>query len=141
MYNNKKTAAIAVIGVENWSANKRFGKKGDLKKAYEGAESADFKVLLTHDPTHWDGEVNTQYPDIGLTLSGHTHAFQMAIESGNVKWSPASILFKQWGGLYEKVQKNGTIQYLYVNRGFGYLGYPGRVGMPPEITIIELKRA
>jgi len=142
---NKKirrdSSSIALIGVENWSKMKRLGKKGDLKKAYKGAEVAQFKILMSHDPSHWDIEVNTLYPQIGLTLSGHTHAFQFAIETGSVKWSPASLLFKEWGGLYEKDHKNGEKQYLYVNRGAGTLGYPGRIFTRPEITLITLRRA
>ncbi len=137
----RDSALIAVIGVENWSASKRFGKKGDLKKAVLGTESAQFKILLSHDPSHWDGEINSLYPDIDLTLSGHTHAFQLAFERGKIKWSPASLIFKQWGGLYEKIHPNGAIQYLYVNRGLGTLGYPGRIATRPEITLIILRKA
>jgi uncharacterized protein len=135
------SSSIAIIGVENWSNSKRFGKKGDLKKASIGTRSAQFRILMSHDPSHWDGEVNTLYPQIGLTLSGHTHAFQIAIESGNVKWSPASLFFNEWGGLYEKVHENGEKQYLYVNRGAGTLGYPGRIFTRPEITLIILRKA
>jgi len=138
---SRDSTSIAVIGVENWSKSKSFGKKGDLKKALEGADAGQFKILLSHDPSHWDGEINTKYPQIDLTLSGHTHAFQLAIESGSVKWSPASLLFKQWGGLYEKVHENGLTQYLYVNRGAGTLGYPGRIGARPEITLIVLRKS
>ncbi len=137
---SRDTSSIAVIGVENWSETKRFGKKGDLKKAIIGTEQTQFKILLSHDPSHWDGEVNKKYPQIGLTLSGHTHAFQFAIETNSVKWSPASLLFKEWGGLYQKVLEKGGIQYLYVNRGVGTLGYPGRVGTRPEITLIVLRK-
>jgi uncharacterized protein len=137
----RNTSSIAVIGVENWSKSKRFGKKGDLRKALAGTESTQFKILMSHDPSHWDGEVNTLYPQIGLTLSGHTHAFQLAVERGSVKWSPASLVFKEWGGLYEKVHKNGDIQYLYVNRGAGTLAYPGRIFSRPEVTLIVLRRA
>lgn len=137
----RDSASIAIIGVENWSMSKRYAKKGDLKKALTGTTSSQFKILMTHDPSHWDGEVNTLYPQITLTLSGHTHAFQMAIESGMVKWSPASLLFKEWGGLYEKVNQNGLKQYLYVNRGAGTLGYPGRIFTRPEITLIILRKA
>lgn len=137
----RDSVSLAIIGVENWSANNRFGKKGDLKKAISGTELSQFKVLLSHDPSHWDGEVNSLYTDIDLTLSGHTHAMQLAIERGNIKWSPASLLFKQWGGLYEKMHKNGAIQFLYVNRGLGTLGYPGRIATRPEITLIILHKA
>ena len=96
---------------------------------------------MTHDPSHWDGEVNSKYPQIGLTLSGHTHAFQLAIETTRTKWSPASLFFSEWAGLYEKVHENGVKQYLYVNRGAGTLGYPGRIFTRPEITLIILRKA
>lgn len=137
----RDSASIAILGVENWSSIKRFGKKGDLKKALLGTTENQYKILLSHDPTHWDSEINTEYQQIGLTLSGHTHAFQMSIETGSVKWSPASILFKEWAGLYEKVHVNGVKQYLYVNRGAGTLGYPGRIGGRPEITLLILRKA
>ena len=138
---HRDSSSIAIIGVENWSETKRIGKKGDLRKAIKGAESAQFRILMSHDPSHWDEEVNSLYPEIGLTLSGHTHAFQFAIESGSVKWSPAALLFKEWGGLYEEVHENGEKQYLYVNRGAGTLGYPGRIFTRPEITLITLRKA
>jgi len=137
----RDSTSIAVVGVENWSMTKRFGKKGDLRKALIGTVPSQFKILLTHDPSHWDSEVNTRFPQIGLTLSGHTHAFQFAVERGSIKWSPASMIFKEWGGLYEKTQGNGDKQYLYVNRGAGTLGYPGRIFTRPEITLIILRRA
>lgn len=137
----RDSASIAIIGVENWSESKRFGKKGDLRKAIKGTESTQYKILMSHDPSHWDGEVNNSYPEIGLTLSGHIHAFQFAIETGSIKWSPAAFLFKEWAGLYEKVHENGEKQYLYVNRGAGTLGYPGRIGTRPEITLIVLRKA
>ncbi|MGI9192476.1 MAG: metallophosphoesterase [Chitinophagaceae bacterium] len=124
---------IALIGVENTSFKNRFKSYGDLSKAYAGAQEAPFKILLSHDPSHWDGEVNKQYTDIDLTLSGHTHGFQFGVEIPGFKWSPAQYVYKQWAGLYQEGQ-----QYLYVNRGFGFLGYPGRVGMLPEITLFEL---
>ena len=137
----RDSSSIAIVGVENWSLTKRFGKKGDLRKALKGAEATQFKVLMSHDPSHWDGEVNKSYPQIGLTLSGHTHAFQLAIERGSVKWSPAALIFDEWGGFYEKDHENGVKQYLYVNRGAGTLGYPGRIFTRPEITLIILRRA
>ncbi len=138
---HRDSASIVIVGVENWSMTKRFGEKGDLKKALVGTTASQFKILMTHDPSHWDGEVNTQYPQIDLTLSGHTHAFQLAIESGSIKWSPASMLFKEWGGLYQKVHQNGRKQFLYVNRGAGTLGYPGRIFTRPEVTLIILRKA
>jgi len=124
---------IALLGIENWSAMSRFPKYGDLKKAYEGAAHAPFKILLSHDPTHWNAQVRPEYPDIDLMLAGHTHGMQFGVEIPGVKWSPAQYFYKEWAGLY----KQGA-QRLYVNRGFGFLGYPGRVGILPEITLIEL---
>jgi uncharacterized protein len=124
---------IAVLGVENWSAKKRFPKYGDLKKAYSGTEEVPFKILLSHDPSHWDAQVVTDYSDIDLMLSGHTHGMQFGIDIPGLKWSPVQYVYKQWAGLYQN--KN---QKLYVNRGFGFLGYPGRVGILPEITLFHL---
>ncbi len=124
---------IALIGIENWSAIKRFPRYGDLKRAYEGAEHIPFKILLSHDPTHWDAQVRTEYPDIALMLAGHTHGMQFGVEIPGLKWSPAQYFYKEWAGLYKKGE-----QFLYVNRGFGFLGYPGRVGILPEITVIDL---
>lgn len=125
---------IALIGVENWGAG-RFSKYGDLKKSYAGTEDAPFKILLSHDPSHWDAQVRPDFRDIDLTFSGHTHGFQFGVEIGNFKWSPSQYLYKQWADLYREGH-----QYLYVNRGFGFIGYPGRVGILPEITVIELRR-
>ena len=125
---------ISIIGVENWGAG-RFAKYGDLKKAYQGSEEGDVKLLLSHDPSHWDAQIKPDFPAIDLTFSGHTHGFQFGIEVGNIKWSPVKYFYKQWAGLYQDAN-----QYLYVNRGYGFLGFPGRIGMPPEITIIELKK-
>jgi predicted MPP superfamily phosphohydrolase len=127
---------LAVIGVENWSTRMNFPKYGDLAKAYAGAAGAPFKILLSHDPSHWDGEIIQHYPDIDLTLSGHTHGMQFGVNIPGFRWSPVQYVYKQWAGLYQK----GS-QYLYVNTGLGFLGYPGRVGFLPEITVIELKRA
>lgn len=126
---------IAILGIENWGGG-RFAKYGKLDEAYAGTEEAATKILLSHDPSHWDAQVRKNYSDIDLALAGHTHGFQFGVEIGGFKWSPSQYAYKQWAGLYQE----GS-QYLYVNRGFGYLGYPGRVGMPPELTIIELKRA
>ena len=125
---------IAIIGNENWGV--RFSKHGDLDLAAKGTEDAAVKLLLSHDPTHWDAQVRPNHPDIDMTFAGHTHGFQFGVEIAGIKWSPVKYVYKQWGGLYQEGE-----QHLYVNRGFGYLGYPGRVGMPPELTIIELKRA
>ncbi|MBT1705474.1 metallophosphoesterase, partial [Chryseosolibacter indicus] len=125
---------IAIIGNENWGAG-RFSKYGRLKDAYQGVEDASVKLLLSHDPSHWDAQVRSEFPDIDIMFAGHTHGFQFGVEVGNIKWSPSQYVYKQWAGLYQEGK-----QYLYVNRGFGYLGYPGRIGMPPELTIMELKR-
>ncbi|MET0635394.1 MAG: metallophosphoesterase [Chitinophagaceae bacterium] len=124
---------IALIGVENWSAKSNFPKYGDLAKAHAGTASYPFKMLLSHDPSHWDAQVLTQFKDVDLMLAGHTHGMQFGIEVPGFKWSPVQYMYKQWAGLYE--QNN---QKLYVNRGFGFIGYPGRVGILPEITLIEL---
>lgn len=125
--------AISLIGVENWGHG-RFSKYGDLNKAMNGANQ-DFKILLSHDPSHWDAQVIDK-TDIALTLSGHTHGMQFGIEVPGIKWSPAQYQYPRWGGVY----KEGD-QRLYVNRGFGYIGFPGRIGIAPEITLIELNRA
>lgn len=131
----KDRAQIAVLGVENTSFGHRFHSYGDLAKAYAGSEEHPFKILLSHDPSHWDGEVNKQYQDIQLTLSGHTHGMQFGVEIPGLKWSPVQYIYKQWAGLYTSGE-----QHLYVNRGFGFLGYPGRVGILPEITLFELEK-
>ncbi|WP_317624041.1 metallophosphoesterase [Reichenbachiella carrageenanivorans] len=124
---------LAILGVENWGA-RGFAKYGNLAKATQYVE-ADTKILLSHDPSHWDAQIRPQYGDIDLTLAGHTHGFQFGVEIGNFRWSPSQYLYKQWADLYTEGN-----QHLYVNRGFGFLGYPGRVGILPEITILELKR-
>jgi uncharacterized protein len=125
---------IAVVGVENWGV--KFKKAGDLHKASQGLSKDEFKILMSHDPSHWDAEVNKHPKDFHLTLSGHTHGLQFGIEiPGWFKWSPAQFVYKQWAGLYETAGK-----YIYVNRGFGFHAYPGRVGIMPEITVIELKK-
>jgi len=124
---------IALIGVQNISAKARFFTYGDMKKAYEGTEKYPFKILMSHDPSHWDGEVRPKYPDVDLMLAGHTHGMQFGIEIPGFKWSPVQYVYKQWAGLYEEGK-----QKLYVNRGYGFIGYPGRVGIMPEITVFEL---
>ena len=124
---------IALIGIENWSAKARFPKHGRMDLAYPGTEKYPFKILMSHDPSHWDAQVKPTYSDIDLTLSGHTHGMQFGIDIPGFKWSPVQYVYEEWAGLYED-QK----QKLYVNRGFGFIGYPGRVGIMPEITVIEL---
>lgn len=125
---------IAIVGVENWGRN--FKQAGDLAKASEGLTKNDFKILLSHDPSHWDEQVKVDDKHYHLTFSGHTHGMQFGIEiPGIFKWSPVQYVYKQWAGLYENVGR-----YIYVNRGFGFHAYPGRVGIWPEITVIELKK-
>lgn len=124
---------IALLGIENWSDKARFPKYGDLRKAYAGSEDHTFKILMSHDPSHWRAEVCESYRDIDLMLSGHTHGMQFGVEIPGLKWSPVQYVYNEWAGLYEK-----DAQKLYVNRGFGFIGYPGRVGILPEITVLEL---
>lgn len=124
---------IAIIGIENWSDKARFPKYGDMAKAYAGTEKYPFKLLISHDPSHWDAQVRPQYSDVDLMFSGHTHGMQFGIEIPGFKWSPVQYVYKEWDGLYEEGK-----QKLYVNPGFGFIGYPGRVGILPEITVIEL---
>ena len=124
---------IALLGIENWSAKARFPKYGKMAEAYKDTQQYPFKILMSHDPSHWDAEVRPKYPDVDLTLSGHTHGMQFGVEIPGFKWSPVQYVYKQWAGLYEEGK-----QKLYVNRGFGFIGYPGRVGILPEITLIEL---
>ena len=129
----KENDQIALIGIQNWSALKRFPKYGNLNKAYKGTENMPFKILMSHDPTHWDAEVRPKFPDIDLMLAGHTHGMQFGVEIPWLRWSPVQYVYKQWMGLYEE-----GAQKLYINRGYGFIGYPGRVGILPEITLLEL---
>ena len=132
----KQGQRIAILGVENWGSG-GFKKAGDLNKALSNVAAKDFKILMSHDPSHWEAEVIPHPFNIHLTLSGHTHGMQFGIEiPGWVKWSPIKWRYKQWAGIYEKLN-----QRLNVNRGFGYLAYPGRVGIWPEVTVITLNRA
>jgi predicted MPP superfamily phosphohydrolase len=124
---------IALLGIENWSNKARFPKHGRMDLAHAGTQNYPFKILMSHDPSHWDAEVKTKYTDIDLTLSGHTHGMQFGVEIPGFKWSPVQYMYKQWAGLYEDGK-----QKLNVNPGFGFIGYPGRVGILPEITVIEL---
>lgn len=124
---------IALLGIENWGAKGNFPKYGKMDEAYAGAEKYPFKILMSHDPSHWDAEIKPKYSDIDLTLSGHTHGMQFGVELPYFKWSPVKWMYKEWAGLYETGK-----QKLYVNRGYGFIGYPGRVGILPEITVIEL---
>lgn len=126
---------IGLLGIQNWGAG-GFAKYGNLEKAYERTEEFPVKLLLSHDPSHWSAQVTPKYADIDIAFAGHTHGMQFGVELGSFQWSPVQYRYKQWGGLY----KEGD-QHLYVNRGFGYIGYPGRVGILPEITMVELVRA
>ena len=132
----KQGQRIAILGVENWGSG-GFKKAGDLNKALSNVAAEDFKILMSHDPSHWEAEVIPHPFNIHLTLSGHTHGMQFGIEiPGWIKWSPIKWRYKQWAGIYEKLN-----QRLNVNRGFGYLAYPGRVGIWPEVTVITLNRS
>ncbi len=130
----KDGQSIDLIGVENWGRG-GFHKYGDLNKALTDTSSGSFKVLLSHDPSHWEAEAIPHQEKIHLTLSGHTHGMQFGVEVPGFKWSPIQYVYKQWSGLYSQAE-----QQLYVNRGFGFLGFPGRVGMWPEITVLRLRR-
>ena len=128
-----KNEKIAILGVENWG-NPPFKQYGDLKKSLENVGDIPFKILLSHDPTHWNEEV-VNNTNISLTLSGHTHGMQAGINLKNKKWSPIKYKYKHWAGLHKH-----NFQYLYVNRGLGWLGFPGRLGMRPEITFIKMEK-
>ena len=130
----KDNQELAIVGVENWG--RKFGERGDLNLASKGLSKEDFKIVMSHDPSHWDEKIQHDDNHYHLTLSGHTHGLQFGIEiPGWIKWSPVQYVYKQWAGLYENAGR-----YIYVNRGFGFHAYPGRVGIMPEITVIELKK-
>lgn len=127
---------VAILGVENWSSLGRFPKHGDIAKAYQGTEEASVKLLLSHDPSHWRAQIAGHYKDIDMMFSGHTHGMQFGIRTEYFQWSPVQYFYPEWAGLYTQEH-----QKLYVNVGYGFLGYPGRVGIMPEITIFELTNA
>ena len=133
IYLERNNQKIALVGVENWGT--RFKKVGDLELASSKINKDDFKILLSHDPSHWESEVKNHDYGYQLTLSGHTHGMQFGIEIPGVKWSPVQYIYKQWAGIYKEFGR-----YINVNRGFGFLGFPGRVGIWPEITVITLKK-
>ncbi len=133
VYIEKGQDKIAIVGVENWGT--RFKKVGDLNVASSKINKEDFKILMSHDPSHWDVEVKNHPSNFSLTLSGHTHGMQFGIEIPGIKWSPAQYVYKQWAGIYTELGK-----YINVNRGFGFLAFPGRIGIWPEITVITLKK-
>ncbi|WP_316785939.1 metallophosphoesterase [Pedobacter frigiditerrae] len=130
---NKDGQKIILAGIENWGLG--FGERGDLQKALQGTTIEEFKVLLSHDPSHWEAQVKNNPSKIHLTLAGHTHGMQFGIEAFGIKWSPVKLRYKHWAGIKEE---NG--RFLNVNRGFGFIGFSGRVGIWPEITVIELKK-
>ena len=129
----KNGEKIKIVGIENWGAKARFPKYGKMDEAMQGVSKEEVAILMSHDPSHWEAEVIPKYASIQLTLSGHTHGMQFGLENPYFKWSPVQWVYKQWAGIYDNKD-----QQLYVNRGFGFLGYPGRVGILPEITLIEL---
>lgn len=133
VYLEKENQKIALVGVENWGT--RFKKAGDLKIASSKIKKEDFKILMSHDPSHWNSEVKNHHYEYHLTLSGHTHGMQFGIEIPGIKWSPIQYMYKQWAGVYKEFG-----HYINVNRGFGFIAFPGRVGIWPEITVITLKK-
>ena len=135
-YIERNGERITLIGVQNWSGHRAFHRYGSMEKATANIEYSPLNILLSHDPSHWQAEITKKYPQVDLTLSGHTHGMQFGIEIPGFKWSPVQYVYKEWADLYQ--EKN---QFLYVNRGLGFLAYPGRVGILPEITLIELKCA
>ncbi|MCD0487715.1 metallophosphoesterase [Pedobacter sp. MC2016-14] len=126
---------IGILGIENWGMG-RFPKYGKMELAVQNTDDLPVKLLLSHDPSHWRGEVLQKYPQIDAMFSGHTHGMQFGVRTKDYQWSPIEYIYKEWAGLY---QENN--QQLYVNVGYGFLGYPGRVGILPEITLFTLKRA
>ena len=132
----KDGESIVIAGCENWGGSMRFPKYGDLNKTTANLKDNPFTILMSHDPSHWDAQILGHPYNFDLTLAGHTHGFQFGIDTKLVKWSPSQYFYKQWAGLYKKGKK-----YIYVNRGLGFLGYPGRAGIRPEITVIELRSA
>lgn len=135
-YLEKDGSKIGLIGVENYSGKKNFSRYGDMKKATEGFVEQGMNILLSHDPSHWNSQITSEYTYIDLTLSGHTHGMQFGVEIPGFKWSPVQYFYKQWADLYKE-----NHQMLYVNRGLGFLGYPGRVGILPEISVFTLVKA
>jgi predicted MPP superfamily phosphohydrolase len=130
----KNGEKIILAGIENWGVG--FGERGDLKKALNHTDATEFKILLSHDPSHWEAEVKNFPSKIQLTLSGHTHGMQFGLEAFGIKWSPAKYRYAHWAGI-----KQENNRYININRGFGFIGFSGRIGIWPEITVIELKKA
>lgn len=134
-YLEKEGEKIGLVGVENWSSRMNFHKYGDMDAAVAGMEQTPFTILLSHDPSHWDAEITSKFKQVDLTLSGHTHGFQFGVEIPGFRWSPVQYVYNKWADLYQEGN-----QYLYVNRGLGFLGYPGRVGILPEITVFDFQK-
>ena len=127
--------SIGVLGIENWGNKAHFPRYGKMEEAVKGTADLPIKLLLSHDPSHWRGQVLKDYPDIDVMFAGHTHGMQFGVEIGKYRWSPVKYMYPEWADLHTQGH-----QHLYVNRGFGFLGYPGRFGIHPEITVIELKK-
>jgi predicted MPP superfamily phosphohydrolase len=133
--------SISLMGVQNWGRSKRFPRLGSIEPAIKGIENVPVQLLLSHDPSHWEESVIKDYKSIDITFSGHTHGFQFGIDCCGILWSPSQYMYKYWGGFYSSPVAGGTHpQYLNVNRGLGVIGYPGRVGILPDITLITLRR-
>jgi len=130
------TDSIGILGIENWGGKGHFPKYGKMEEAVKGTNDLPVKLLLSHDPSHWRLQVLKDYPDIDIMFAGHTHGMQFGVEVGNFKWSPVKYMYPEWADLHTEGN-----QHLYVNRGFGFIGYPGRFGILPEITVIELRKA
>ncbi|HEK22158.1 metallophosphoesterase [Mucilaginibacter sp.] len=127
---------LGVLGIGNWGELSRFPKYGKMEKAVAGTDDLPVKLLLSHDPSHWRAEVIPKYPQIDVMFSGHTHGMQFGVRTNDFQWSPIEYVYQEWAGLYREKH-----QQIYVNVGYGFLGYPGRIGILPEITIFELKAA
>ncbi len=140
LFIHRGSDSIAIIGVQNWGGTKRYPRLGDLGKAIKGMGNPEVQLLLSHDPSHWDKIVKQTFRDIDITFSGHTHGFQFGLECCGIRWSPVQYMYKEWAGLYTEPMAGSHPQYLYVNRGLGSIGYPGRIGILPEITLIILKK-
>ena len=136
---HKSNDSIALIGVENWGSTRRFQRLGDIEKAQKGTEKMEIQLLLSHDPTHWDRIISQKYPHIDLTFAGHTHGGQFGFDFPGLHWSPVSWIYEQWCGLYRNPHGRQP-QYLYVNQGLGTIGYSGRAGIPPEISLVVLEQ-
>ncbi len=127
---------IGILGIENWGELSRFPKYGRMDEAVKNTDDLPVKLLLSHDPSHWQAQVIPKYPQIDVMFSGHTHGMQFGVRAEHFQWSPVKYIYKEWAGLYKQDK-----QQLYVNVGYGFLGFPGRIGILPEITIFTLRSA